>query len=140
MSRNCRHISVAVQPRPSSLGRSAPSLAVGRRKYCGSNLGGAHNAGAASLEHDRTMFVHPTGDLENRRWEVLTAVNHFGHRDTDGIVVDLFWNRRNLKDEFRVQVEDRREGTRFVLHPLTGREAIQAFYHPFAAARAVLNE
>jgi hypothetical protein len=68
---------------------------------------------------------------------MLTTANHFGHRDTDGIVVDLFWNRRNLKDEFRVQVEDRREGTRFVLHPLTGREAIQAFYHPFAAARAV---
>ena len=67
---------------------------------------------------------------------MLTAANHFGHRDTDGIVVDLFWNRRNLKDEFRVQVEDRRAGTRFVLQPLTGREAIQAFYHPFAAARA----
>jgi len=67
---------------------------------------------------------------------MLTAANHFGHRDTDGIVVDLFWNRRNLMDEFRVQVEDRREGTCFVLHPLTGRDAIQAFYHPFAAARA----
>ena len=67
---------------------------------------------------------------------MLTAADHFGHRDADGIVVDLFWNRRNLKDEFRVQVEDRREGTCFVLHPLTGRDAIQAFYHPFAAARA----
>jgi hypothetical protein len=67
---------------------------------------------------------------------VLTTANHFGHRDTDGIVVDLFWSRRNLTDEFRVQVEDRRERTCFVLHPLTGKEAIQAFYHPFAAARA----
>jgi hypothetical protein len=83
-----------------------------------------------------SMFVHSTVHLENRRWKVLNAANHFGHRDTDGIVVDLFWNRRYLKDEFRVQVEDRREGTCFVLHPLTGREAIQAFYHPFAAARA----
>jgi hypothetical protein len=83
-----------------------------------------------------SMFVHPSIHLENRRWEVLTAANQFGHRETDGIVVDLFWNRRNLKDEFRVEVEDRREGTRFVLHPLTGREAIQAFHHPFAAARA----
>jgi hypothetical protein len=82
------------------------------------------------------MFVHPTVHLEKRRWQMLTAANHFGHRDADGIVVDLFWNRRNLKDEFRVQVEDRRDGTCFVLHPLTGREAIQAFYHPFAAARA----
>jgi hypothetical protein len=63
------------------------------------------------------MFLHPTVHLENRRWDVLTAANHFGHRDTDGIVVDLFWNRRNLKDEFRVQVEDRRAGTRFVLTP-----------------------
>jgi hypothetical protein len=67
---------------------------------------------------------------------MLSAANHFGHRDIDGIVVDLFWNRRNLKDEFRVHVEDRREGIRFVLHPVTGREAIQAFHHPFAAARA----
>ena len=86
-----------------------------------------------------SMFVHPTIHLENRRWEVLTMANHFGHRDTDGIVVDLFWNQRNLKDEFEVQVEDRREGTRFVLHPLTGREAIQAFYHPFANPRPALN-
>jgi hypothetical protein len=67
---------------------------------------------------------------------MLTAADHFGHRDTDGIVVDLFWNRRNLEDEFRVQVEDRRQGTCFLLHPLTGREAIEAFYHPFAAAGA----
>jgi hypothetical protein len=37
-----------------------------------------------------SMFVHPTVHLENRRWEMLTAANHFGHRDTDGIVVDLF--------------------------------------------------
>ncbi|HET8874232.1 MAG TPA: hypothetical protein VFM83_11155 [Gaiellaceae bacterium] len=80
--------------------------------------------------------MHSNVDLENRRRNVLNAANHFGHRETDGIVVDLFWNRSYLKDEFRVQVEDRREGTRFVLHPLTGREAIQAFYHPFAAARA----
>jgi len=85
------------------------------------------------------MFVHPSVHLKNRRWEVLTAANQFGHRETDGIVVDLFWNRRNLKDEFRVQVEDRREGTRFVLHPVTGREAIQACYHPFADARAAFN-
>jgi hypothetical protein len=45
------------------------------------------------------MFVHPSVHLENRRWEVLTAANQFGHRETDGIVVDLFWNHRNLKDE-----------------------------------------
>jgi hypothetical protein len=65
-----------------------------------------------------------------------TAANHFGHRETDGITVDLFWDPGNLEDEFRIEVEDLREGARFALHPVTGREAIQAFYHPFSAARA----
>jgi hypothetical protein len=64
---------------------------------------------------------------------MLTLASHFGHRECDGIVVDLFWNRGNLADEFRVEVEDRRLGIRFVLHPTTGREALQAFYHPFSA-------
>jgi hypothetical protein len=64
---------------------------------------------------------------------VLAAGTHFGHREACGIVVDLFWNRRELKDEFRVEVEDKREGARFVLHPTTGREALQAFYHPFSS-------
>ena len=68
----------------------------------------------------------------------MTA-NHFGHRESDGIVVDLFWSNRELEDEFRVEVVDRREGARFVLHPTTGREAIEVFYHPFAAARAALD-
>ncbi len=67
------------------------------------------------------------------------AANHFGHRESDGIVVDLFWDRGNVADEFRVEVEDQRKGARFVLHPTTGREAIDAFYHPFSAARAALN-
>jgi hypothetical protein len=67
---------------------------------------------------------------------VVTAAHHFAHRETGGIVVDLFWNRGDSEDEFRVEVEDRREGVRFVLRPATGRDAIQAFYHPFAAAVA----
>jgi hypothetical protein len=70
---------------------------------------------------------------------VLTATTHFGHRETGGIVVDLFWDRGNHESEFRVEVEDRRQGARFVLYPTTGREALEAFYHPFAAARAALN-
>ncbi|HET8651867.1 MAG TPA: hypothetical protein VFM13_04755 [Gaiellaceae bacterium] len=65
---------------------------------------------------------------------MLTPADHFGHRESDDIVVDLFWNRR-AGDEFRVEVEDRREQVRFVLCPKTGKEAIQAFYHPFAVAR-----
>ena len=65
--------------------------------------------------------------------------NHFGHRENDGIVVDLFWDRGNLADEFRVEVEDKRHGSSFVLHPMTGKEALHAYYHPFAAASAALN-
>jgi hypothetical protein len=61
----------------------------------------------------------------------LTDASHFGHRETDDLVVDLFWSRR-VGDEFRVEVQDRREHVRFVLYPTTGKEAIQAFYHPFA--------
>ena len=70
---------------------------------------------------------------------MLTAADHFGHRESDGIVVDLYWNRGELEDEFRVEVVDEHERARFVLYPTTGREAIQAFHHPFSAARAALN-
>jgi hypothetical protein len=62
-----------------------------------------------------------------------TTAGHFAHREGDGIVVDLFWDRRELDDEFRIEVVNEREGTRFVLRPRTGREAIDAFHHPFAA-------
>jgi hypothetical protein len=71
--------------------------------------------------------------------DMSTAANHFGHRESDGVVVDLFWDRSDAEDELRVEVDDSRRGTRFVLHPLTGREAIEAFHHPFWAARAALN-
>jgi hypothetical protein len=69
----------------------------------------------------------------------MSTADHFGHRETNGVVVDLFWNRGLLEDEFRIEVVDEREGASFVLHPTTGREAIDAFYHPFSAARAALN-
>jgi hypothetical protein len=64
----------------------------------------------------------------------LGAANHFGHRESDGIVVDLFWDRGDVDDRFRVEVEDRRMGVRFFLYATTGREAIRAFHHPFATA------
>jgi hypothetical protein len=70
---------------------------------------------------------------------VKGTATHFGHREAGGVVVDVFWDRGSLVNEFRVEVEDRRDGARFVLYPQTGREAIQAFRHPFAAARAALN-
>jgi hypothetical protein len=64
---------------------------------------------------------------------MIRGTSHFGHREAAGIVVDLFWDRRDRHDECRVEVKDRRDGTRFVLYPATGPEAIQAFHHPFPA-------
>jgi hypothetical protein len=52
--------------------------------------------------------------------QVLSGTDSSGHRETDGIVVDLFWNRADLDEGFRVEVQDRPEGDRFVLCPTTG--------------------
>jgi hypothetical protein len=67
---------------------------------------------------------------------MLLADTHFGHRESAGIVVDLFWSHGDPGDEFRVEVQDTREANRFVLYPATGSEAIHAFHHPFASARS----
>lgn len=66
--------------------------------------------------------------------------NHFGHRESGGLVVDLFWEHGDGEDEFRVEVEDRRIGVRLLLYPSTGREAIRVFHHPFASASGTLDE
>lgn len=66
--------------------------------------------------------------------DALDDANHFGHRESDGIVVDLFWDRGDADDRFRVEVEDRRIGVRFSLRAKTGSEAVRAFHHPFATA------
>jgi hypothetical protein len=87
------------------------------------------------VNRGRGAFWRCSGDAVEVS-HVLTAADHFGHRETDDIVVDLFWSRR-VGDEFRVEVEDRREHVRFLLYPTTGREAIDAFYHPLAVARRV---
>ena len=71
---------------------------------------------------------------------MLDDANHFGHRESGGLVIDLFWEHGGVEDEFRVEVEDRRIGVRLLLYPSTGREAIRAFHHPFAAASATLEE
>jgi hypothetical protein len=66
--------------------------------------------------------------------ELLDAENHFGHRESDGLAVDLFWSRDDVKHEFRVEVEDKLVGVRLFLYPASGKEAMHAFHHPFAAA------
>ena len=88
------------------------------------------------------MAAEPSGVGSGDAVEVshlLAAADHFGHRETDDIVVDLFWSRR-VGDEFRVEVEDRREHVRFVLYPATGKEAIDAYYHPLAVGRGAFYD
>ena len=81
------------------------------------------------------MRVDTTNTKPHREHTRDSETDHFAHREADGIVVDLFWSRGGLGNEFRVEVEDRREGTSFVLHATTGREAMEAFRHPFSTAR-----
>jgi hypothetical protein len=65
------------------------------------------------------------------------TATHFAHREADGITVDLYWTHRRLEDSFRVDVVDRRRRTVFTLRPASGKEAVEAYRHPFvAAARA----
>jgi hypothetical protein len=62
----------------------------------------------------------------------MSTAEHFGHRETDGVVVDLFWNDGLLDDEFRVEAVDEREGNRVVVFATTWGDAIDAYYDPFS--------
>jgi hypothetical protein len=52
---------------------------------------------------------------------MLLADTHFGHRESAGIVVDLFWSHGEPGDRFRVEVQDTRAGDRFVSTRRRGR-------------------
>ena len=56
------------------------------------------------------------------------------HRAGDGIDVSLLWFE--ARDRLAVVVSDSRTGDRFSLAPASGREALDAYYHPFAYAAA----
>jgi hypothetical protein len=59
------------------------------------------------MRHDMDISLH--ADIETPlEAALLSKADHFARRETDGIVVDLFWNRGDLEKEFRVEVEDRR--------------------------------
>jgi len=103
---------------------------AGRKAVRALRAGGSSDS---SLDESSLRSILPATAAEEVS-HVLTAADHFGHRESDDIVVDLFWSRE-LGDEFRIEVEDRREHVRFRLHARTGKEAIDAFYHPLAVAR-----
>ena len=54
------------------------------------------------------------------------------HRAGDGIEVLLLWDRGDGR--LRVVVDDLRNGASFELAAGDGRQALDAFYHPFAYA------
>jgi hypothetical protein len=58
--------------------------------------------------------------------------NHFAHRESSGFVVDLYWDPADVSHEFRVEILERGSGYGLVLFPTNGRDAVQAFHHPFA--------
>lgn len=69
-----------------------------------------------------------------RRQRVDAEAAHFAHRESAGVSVDLDWEHDAHHDAFRVEVVDRREYRRLVLHPPTGKAAVEAFHHPFCAS------
>ena len=56
------------------------------------------------------------------------------HRAGDGIEVLLLWDSDDTR--LKVVVDDRRNGGSFELVADDGRQALDAFYHPFAYAAA----
>ena len=62
------------------------------------------------------------------------AVTQLAHRAGDGIEVLLVWDRG--EGGLRVVVDDLRTGDSFELVVGNGRQALDAFYHPFAHAAA----
>jgi hypothetical protein len=71
--------------------------------------------------------------MTRRRNEDGTAVE-LARRAADGLDVALLWDRRG--DRLTVSVQDDRSGACFSLGAADGKEALDAFYHPFAYAAA----
>jgi hypothetical protein len=67
---------------------------------------------------------------------VPTGVQELAYRESDGISVRLSWDPR--EDEVFVHVRNGRDNEEFVLNP-PKHDALFAFYHPYAAARRVLE-
>ena len=108
---------------------------IARQRQADLLASGQRHRSAQPLRPRRSPPVAPVLSSDRRSEQAEATDNHFAHRESGGIVVDLFWDHHGLRgDAFRVEVEDRRDGARFVLYPVTGSEAIRAFHHPFVAA------
>ena len=69
------------------------------------------------------------------------AYQEMAHRKSDGIEVALLWAHDEFTghDDFQVTVQDTRTGTNFTLSPETGKAALFAYRHPFAAGNQALK-
>jgi hypothetical protein len=63
----------------------------------------------------------------------ITRQTELAHRTNDGIEVYLFWNQPSSRVTIRVVIERTSDG--FELE-VDGRDALDAFNHPFAYAHA----
>ena len=68
-------------------------------------------------------------DKENNQAQMATEL---AHRAGDGLEVLLLWDRGDGR--LKVVVDDLRNGGSFELVAGDGRQALDAFYHPFAYA------
>ena len=68
--------------------------------------------------------------------DVPDGAHELAYRESHGISVRLSWDPR--EDEVFVHVRNERANEEFVLNP-PKREALSAFYHPYAVARGVLQ-
>jgi len=72
--------------------------------------------------------------MNRRQNEDRTTAVELARRAADGIDVALLWDQ--LDDRLTVSVEDGRSGACFSIGAADGKEALDAFYHPFAYAAA----
>jgi len=70
----------------------------------------------------------------------MSTADHFGHRESNGIVVDLFWNHGRLEDEFRVEVADEREGNSHRSSPCDGERGDPGLPPPVRGLRVRRTE
>jgi hypothetical protein len=66
--------------------------------------------------------------------ESADVLAELASRETHGLEVTLLWDKRD--ERLVVVVDDARTGTSFALLARDGKEALDAFYHPFAYAAA----
>ena len=78
--------------------------------------------------------THISSDRCSARIGASRGCLELAHREAHGVSVRLYWRPRD--DELYVHVQNERED--FVLNPHK-REALFAYYHPYAAANRVLK-